>query len=177
MAVAAPQRKFCSCTGTVHFYLRQPRRALRFAHRGWVHFIDVQFSNPASRSAPMPAAFSLAVAPIETAPARGEATEAVLGVPSGRTARFIESQTRGNPARLQQVDRPRQPTSFATAGSPCRQHRAHAASVSHRDLVQDQTSMITVSTATIHHSPIRLDIEATLFHTANKAAAWACARQ
>jgi hypothetical protein len=57
----------------------QASRLISFAHRGWVHFINVQFSNPARRSAPMPAAFSLAVAPIETAPARGEATEAVLG--------------------------------------------------------------------------------------------------
>jgi hypothetical protein len=29
-------------------------------HRGWEDFIHIQFSNPASRSAPMPAAFSMA---------------------------------------------------------------------------------------------------------------------
>lgn len=70
------------------------------------------------------------------------------------------------------------PSSARVAGA---RHWHHIAptlrSVSHRDLVHDQASMITVSTATIHHSPIRLEIEATLFHTANKAAAWACARQ
>jgi hypothetical protein len=61
-AVAAPQQRFCSCIGTANCYLRQPRRTFSFAHRGWVDLINTQFSNPASRSAQMPAAFSMAVA-------------------------------------------------------------------------------------------------------------------
>jgi hypothetical protein len=44
--VVAQQRNFCSCTGTAHFHLRQTRRVLSFAHRGWGTFINNQFSNP-----------------------------------------------------------------------------------------------------------------------------------
>jgi hypothetical protein len=57
VVVAAQQRNFCSCIGTAHFHLRQPRRVLSFAHRGWGKFLN----EPASRGAPMPAAFSMAV--------------------------------------------------------------------------------------------------------------------
>jgi hypothetical protein len=81
--VTDQQRKFCFYTGTSLFHLHQPRPAFSFAHRGWGTFINNQFSNPASRSARMPAAFSMAVTPIETAPAPGEATGAVVGMCRG----------------------------------------------------------------------------------------------
>jgi hypothetical protein len=83
--VAAQQQPFCFYTETAHFYLRQPRRALSFAYRGQGHSINIQFSNPASRSAPMPAAFSMAIAPNKNDPnAEGRAKtvlEAMPGAP------------------------------------------------------------------------------------------------
>jgi hypothetical protein len=45
--VTARQRIFCSCSGTAHFQLRQPRLVLSSGRRGWADFIDNQFSNPA----------------------------------------------------------------------------------------------------------------------------------
>jgi hypothetical protein len=37
---------------------------LNYAHRGWVGFINNQFSNPASRSASMPAAFCFRISQV-----------------------------------------------------------------------------------------------------------------
>jgi hypothetical protein len=62
---------FVSAPEPLIFIYVSPRVFLAFAYRGWGTFINNQFSNPASRSAPMPAAFSMAVAPQETAPALG----------------------------------------------------------------------------------------------------------
>jgi hypothetical protein len=60
-------------------------------------------------------------------PSAGEATEAVLEGAERTNGTIRRIANPGRPARLQQVDPPRQPTSSATAGRPCRQHRAHAA--------------------------------------------------
>jgi hypothetical protein len=57
--VASQQRNLCSCSGTAHFGLRQSRHVLHFVYRGWKVLMIYQFSNPASRSARMPAAFSI----------------------------------------------------------------------------------------------------------------------
>ena len=42
-SVAARQLNFCSCFGTTHFDLRRAKRGLSSAHRGWVHFIFIDF--------------------------------------------------------------------------------------------------------------------------------------
>ena len=122
--------------------------------------------------------FALPGKSIETAPARGEATEAVLGCAERANGTIHRI---ANPGRPRPIATGRSPPDSRPLLRPLAAHVDNIAptlpSVSHLDLVQDQTSMITVPTATIHHSPIRVDIEATLFHTANKAAAWACAGQ
>ena len=60
-SVAVRQLNFCSCFGTTHFDLRLAQRGLSSTHRGWGRFHSDKFSNPASRSAKMPAAFCLAL--------------------------------------------------------------------------------------------------------------------
>jgi hypothetical protein len=75
--VASLQRIFCSFQGTSNFGLRQARRVLSFAYRDGAGFKTIEFSNPASRSASMPAVFSMTVVPKEPA-RRGGRVEAVV---------------------------------------------------------------------------------------------------
>jgi hypothetical protein len=47
-AVAPSQRNLCSCFGTAQSHLRLAICGFNLADRGWVHFINSQFSNPAA---------------------------------------------------------------------------------------------------------------------------------
>jgi hypothetical protein len=60
--VSAKQRNVCSRNGTAHLDLRQAWRVLSSASPGLgLSLVNNQFSNPASRSAQMPAAFLMLI--------------------------------------------------------------------------------------------------------------------
>jgi hypothetical protein len=42
-SMSRKQQGFCSCYGTAHFDLHLAQRGLSSAHRGWVHFIFIDF--------------------------------------------------------------------------------------------------------------------------------------